>query len=235
VQRTDRLMGLITHLQSKKYQTAAQLAAHFGISVRTVFRDLRALGEIGVPVAFEAERGYHIASGFFLPPVSLSLAEANALALTEPLVLRFADRETAHLVAAALDKIKLVLSAAQRQQFEQIQHQTAHYIPEEHAHLLPVNHHLSVIQQAILQRQVLHFGYLNAQDELSQRSVEPIGLTFYSLNWHLIAWCRLRQEYRDFRVSRIQTLSTSLEPFRKKDHLTLEAYLSGGNVPPALG
>ncbi len=107
--RTDRLMGFITQLQHKKQQTAEQLAQHFGISVRTVYRDLAALNEIGVPITFEAGKGYSIVGGYFLPPVSLSTAEANALALTEPLVMRFADKHVAQHVSSALSKIKMAV------------------------------------------------------------------------------------------------------------------------------
>lgn len=128
--RTDRLMGIITHLQSKKYRTAEPLALQFGISVRTVFRDLRAMQEIGVPIGFEIRQGYYISGGYFLPPVSLTVEEANALALAEPLVLRFADREVAGHVSAALAKIKMAMGRSQRDHLEQIQSKIAHYIPE---------------------------------------------------------------------------------------------------------
>lgn len=224
--RTDRLMGLVAHLQSKKYQTAEQLAEHFGLSVRTVYRDLRAMNEIGVPVGFEAGRGYFIVGGYFLPPVSLTAEEANALALTEPLVLRFADKEVARHVGTALAKIKMAIGGQQRENFENIQSKTAHFVPEEYAHMLPTNNYLTVIQNSIVQKTILRIAYANAQDEVSSREVEPIGLTFYSLNWHLIAWCHLRNEYRDFRTSRIQRLSASLQPFRKADHIDVNEYLS---------
>lgn len=223
--RTDRLMGIIAHLQSKKYRTAEQMAAHFGISVRTVFRDLKAMQEIGVPIGFEPGQGYFIAGGYFLPPVSLTAEEANALALAEPLVLRFADRETAAHVSTALAKIKMALGKSQRENLEQIQSKTAHYIPETYEHLMPDSNHLSVIQQAISQSRILRLEYENAQGEASVREVEPIGLTFYSLNWHLIAWCHLREEYRDFRTSRISDIRATLMPFRKKDHISLHEYL----------
>lgn len=223
--RTDRLMGLVAHLQSKKYQTAEQLAGHFGLSVRTVYRDLRAMNEIGVPVAFEARRGYYIMGGYFLPPVSLTAEEANALALTEPLVVRFADKEVAKHVGTALTKIKMALGGQQREQFERIQSQTAHFIPEQFQHMLPDNNFLTVIQNSIIQKNVLRIDYVNANEEVSAREVEPIGLTFYSLNWHMIAWCHLRNEYRDFRTSRIQRLSPTLKPFQKTDHVDFSDYL----------
>ena len=223
--RTDRLMGIVALLQSKKYVTAEAIAERYHISVRTVFRDLRAMGEIGVPIGFEPGQGYFIVNGYFLPPVSLSMEEANALALMEPIVLRFADRSIQQHFETALAKIKLVLGKAQREKLEQTQAQTSHYLPEIYHHRLPDTAFLSPIQNALNNQTILRIEYENAQNESTSREVEPIGLTFYSLNWHMIAWCHLRHEYRDFRVSRIRDLKTSLMPFRKKDHLNLNEFL----------
>lgn len=218
-------MGIVAHLQAKPYQTAEQLAEHFGRSIRTVYRDLRAMNEIGIPVGFESGRGYYIVGGYFLPPIALTADEANALALLEPLVVRFADRSIRRSYDSALNKIKQVLGSTQRRNIEQIQKQVAHYVPDDYAHLLPSTDYLSRVQQAVIEQRILRIEYLNQKDEASKRDVEPIGLTFYSLNWHLIGWCHLRQEYRDFRVDRIQSLSLSLEPFRIKEHLSLNDYL----------
>lgn len=218
-------MGIVTALQSKKYLSAEQIAEHFGISVRTVFRDLRAMGEIGVPIGFETGKGYFITDGYFLPPVSLTMEEANTLALLEPLVERFADKSARQNFASALSKLKMVLGKTQRKNFEQIQAQTAHYIPEMYLHMLPETTYLTTIQNAIVQKNILRIEYENLNGERSTREVEPIGLTFYSLNWHLIAWCHMRQGYRDFRTSRIQKLAVTMMPFRKHDHIGLKDYL----------
>lgn len=223
--RTDRLMGIVAHLQAKRYQTIEQLADHFGRSVRTMYRDLRAIHEIGVPVGFEAGRGYYIMDGYFLPPVTLSAEEANALAFIEPLVVRFADKSVLKYYGQALAKIKQVLGKQQRRTLEYFQDQVAHYIPDAYAHLLPSTDYLATIQQAIIEGRILRIGYTNQKEETSLREVEPIGLTFYSLNWHLIAWCHLRGEYRDFRTSRITSLQITLEPFRISGHITLNDYL----------
>ncbi|HLP93158.1 MAG TPA: YafY family protein [Saprospiraceae bacterium] len=223
--RIDRLMGMITLLQGGKRRTLAELSAHFGISERTVFRDLRAMGEIGVPVEFEPEKGYSVGKGFFLPPVSLTLEEANALSMAEPLIIRFADKSIQQHYTQALQKIKMVLGRTQREVMEQFQSQTAHFIPDKYEHLMPSTDYLTPLQQAIVQQKIVHITYENAQGEPSLRELEPIGLTFYSLNWHLVAWCHLRHEYRDFRVSRIQKLRVSLEPFRRNDHISLQEYL----------
>jgi predicted DNA-binding transcriptional regulator YafY len=223
--RIDRLMGIITLLQAKKHRTVGQIAEHFGISERTVFRDLRAIGEIGVPVHFEPEKGYSVGSGFFLPPVSLTVEEANALSLAEPLIVRFADKSVQRHFGSALSKIKMVLGRPQRENLEKTREQTAHFIPDHYAHLMPDSDYLTTLQQAIADKKIVRIEYSNAHGEDSVREIEPIGLTFYSLNWHLVAWCHLRQEYRDFRTSRIRSLRVTMLPFRKTDHIELGDYL----------
>lgn len=223
--RIDRLLGIITLLQAKKHRTVPQIAQHFGISERTVFRDLRAIGEIGVPVAFEPEKGYSVGGGFFLPPVSLTAEEANALSLAEPLVIRFADKSVQQHYGSALSKIRMVLGRMQQERLDHTRRQTAHFIPDHYAHLMPSTDYLVPIQNAIAECRIVRMVYINQQEEESIREVEPIGLTFYSLNWHLIAWCHLRGEYRDFRTSRIRQLVVKMQPFRKTDHISLEEYL----------
>ena len=223
--RIDRLMGIITLLQAKKHLTVRQIAEHFGNSERTVFRDLRAIGEIGVPVFFEPDKGYSVGSGFFLPPVSLTVEEANALSLAEPLVLRFADKSIQRHFDTALTKIKMVLGQSQRENMEKSREGAAHFLPDHYQHLMPSTEHLTPLQHAVAQQKIVRLEYLDANDEASVRDVEPIGLTFYSLNWHLIAWCHLRQGYRDFRISRIQNLRVTMRPFLKNDHLSLHEYL----------
>ena len=90
--RIDRLLGILILLQSKKFVQAEKIAERFHISVRTVYRDIKALVELGIPVSFETQKGYFVVQGYFLPPVSFSGEEANALLLSESLVYGFADK-----------------------------------------------------------------------------------------------------------------------------------------------
>jgi predicted DNA-binding transcriptional regulator YafY len=224
--RIDRLMGIIALLQSKKYQTSQQIARQYDISERTVFRDLRALNEIGIPVHFEEEKGYTIGRGFFLAPIMLTIAEANALSLAEPLIVRFADLSIQQHYGTALAKIKMALGQPQRERLEQAQAGAAHFVPDRYSHLMPATDYLIPLQMAIAERRIVQISYKNADGVPTERNVEPIGLTFYSLNWHVIAWCHLRKGYRDFRTSRIENLQVTLKSFQKTDHVTLNEYLS---------
>ena len=89
----------------------------------------------------------------------------------------------------------------------------------------PTYEYLSVIQQSISARTILQVDYKNNKEEVSSRMVEPIGLIFYALNWHLIGWCHVRSDYRDFRVSRILRLKDTGKLFSKSDHIELSAYM----------
>jgi predicted DNA-binding transcriptional regulator YafY len=85
--------------------------------------------------------------------------------------------------------------------------------------------HLSVLQTAISSQTIIDIIYNTLSAENSKREVEPIGLIFYAFNWHLIAWCHLRNEYRDFRVSRIEKIRCLEVPFRKVNHMKLSDYM----------
>jgi predicted DNA-binding transcriptional regulator YafY len=221
VNRIDRLVAVLTTLQSKKFVTAEFIADKYEISVRTVYRDLRALGEIGVPISFENQKGYSIVQGFFLPPVSFTSEEANAIVLVSSLSERFTDPTTKKHIENALAKIKAVLRTPEKEKAERLQSQIKIYNPLR----VVKSDFLTEIQNAILHKQILKIDYTNNKSEKSHRDIEPIGLTFYSDQWHLIAWCWKRYDYRDFKVTQIGKLINKGEEFRKQDHYDMDGYL----------
>ncbi|TZF83212.1 YafY family transcriptional regulator [Pedobacter sp. BS3] len=220
--RIDRLFGISTLLQSRKYVTTETIAQTFDISIRTVYRDIRALNEQGIPVGFEPNKGYFLAEGYFLQPVSFNTEEANALLLIESLVSGFTDKSIQTYYASALNKIKAVLRSAQKEKLEALNENIRLQLPSCFNYNF---NYLSALQNAISAKKIIDIDYRNSQDEISRRELEPIGLVFYALNWHLIAWCHKRNEYRDFRVSRIQKIRNLDIPFRKTDHITLNEYM----------
>lgn len=220
--RIDRLMGLITVLQSKKYVLPETLASRFDMSLRTVYRDIKALNEIGVPVSFEPNKGYHIARGFFLPPLLFSTEEANALILLQTLAHRFTDQSIARHSQSALNKIKAVLRSFDKDLADQMSTQVDIYVPEEEK---ATTAHLATLQQAIVRKQILHIRYADSKGSHTERDIEPVGLVFYTYQWHLVAWCWLRNEYRDFKVRTILRLTDTGKSFRKEHSFEAEKYL----------
>ena len=128
--RIDRLFGMLTLLQSKKYVPAEKIAEKFKISLRTVYRDIRALNESGVPVSFEQYKGYFIVQGFFLSPVAFTPDEANALLLMETMVSAFADQSIYAHYSSALTKVKAVMRSAEKDNIESLSQQIKLQVPE---------------------------------------------------------------------------------------------------------
>lgn len=220
--RMDRLLGILTLLQSKKYVPAEKIADKYQISIRTVYRDIKAMGELGIPISFEANKGYFVVQGYFLPPVSFSTEEANALLLIEVLVNGFADKSIHRHYTSALEKVKAVLKGPQKERLELLNQKILLQRPD----CYDVNfEYLPILQNAIAASTIIEIAYQNNKEETSKRKVEPIGLIFYAFNWHLIGWCHYRKNYRDFRVSRITRLSDTGLPFTRKKHIELNEYM----------
>jgi predicted DNA-binding transcriptional regulator YafY len=220
--RIDRLAAILIHLQSKKVVKAKEIAGRFGVSLRTVYRDIRALEEAGVPLGAEAGIGYFLAEGYHLPPVLFTQEEAGVLLMAGKLFEKFSDPAMRSHHESALYKIRSILDPADKE-----------YVENLHAHITVFGHSgeeaggseaaVDKIPIAISRNRVVTLHYHSFQSqETTVRDVEPLGLCFYSAHWHLIAYCRLRKDYRDFRVDRIEKITILDETFDRENHDSLE-------------
>jgi len=126
-----------------------------------------------------------------------------------------------------LNKVTAVLRGSEKDKAEQLQDQIKMFIPETYRGVSTDNNYeyLSTLQNAISGQTILELHYQNNNEEVSKRDIEAVGLIFYAYNWHLIAWCHIRNDYRDFRVSRILKIRNTNDPFRKKDHINVNDYM----------
>jgi len=218
--RIDRLMGMLLFLQGRRVTRAEDLSKHFEISVRTVYRDLAALGEAGVPLLAEAGVGYSLMRGYHVPPVMFTAEEAGALATAGVLTRQLTDDSVAESMESALLKIRAVLPVDQQNRLERIEKGTrlsANARTEAHVSIVE-------LQKALSDRNVIHLVYRSGgKDEVTRRDVEPIGLVHYLAHWHLIAWCRIRNDVRDFRIDRIAESKVSGERFEPRPGVTLQS------------
>lgn len=223
--RIDRISAILIQLQSKKIVRAADIAERFNISLRTVYRDIKALEEAGVPIGAEAGRGYYIVEGYHLPPVMFSSEEAGSILIAEKLVDKFTDNLTQqHFTSAAL-KIKSILPMIDKEYLEKIDNQIQIlYSPYNEGQ---PNHFIPDIQKAIARRKIISLDYKSLyKGELTEkRKVEPLWLFFYGFSWHLIGWCRLRGDYRDFRADRIVDLQLTDENYEPRNNSPLQEFL----------
>jgi predicted DNA-binding transcriptional regulator YafY len=226
--RTDRLVSMVMLLQSRRVITAAQLAEHFEITERTVYRDLAALGEGGVPIVGEPGVGYSLMSGYCLPPVMFSPEEAFAFVTGGLLVERMTDASMRDAIRSAMSKVTAVLPAGLQGRVDRLRKTMVIGTRSPTKGTVP----LSTVQRAMAEGCVLRLNYLGAaRGEPTERLVEPRGLVFYLDHWHLIAWCRLRKDMRDFRVDRIIRCATLPEPIPPHPDFNLNQHLAKCIMP----
>lgn len=223
--RIDRLHAILTHLQSKRKVTAQEMADRFQISLRTVYRDVKALDESGVPVIGEAGSGYTIMEGYRLPPVMFTQEEASALLLGAKLAEQFTDGSVKRHFHAALFKIKAVLRSPDKEYVDSLTEHIeilSRYRPD----LESPQQSLSMLQQAVVNKKIVQLHYRsNLKEEVTLRKVEPIGLLYYGNAWHLIAWCHLRKDIRDFRMSRMIAVTVEDHCFDPSAHPSIREYI----------
>ena len=224
--RIDRLTAILIHLQTKRIVKAEEIATRFELSLRTVYRDVKALMEAGVPIGSEAGKGYFIVDGYHLPPVMFSQDEASAMMMAGKLVDRMTDQSVRVAFNGALLKIKSVLNEAQKDHLESLQDHIEVLKPYMNS-TEQTGNFLTDLKNAVVGKKIIHLLYFsNNQNELTMRDVEPIGLFYYSAAWHLIAWCRLRKGFRDFRCDRIKELKQTGESFESRSISTMQEYFN---------
>jgi len=212
--RVDRLIGYLLLLQSRRQVRAADFAKRFEISERTVYRDIQALSEVGVPIVALPGKGYQVMQGYYLPPIAFSPDEARALALSIGMMTGAASRgPTRDAGVAALEKVRAVLSSETLRQVEALLAVTRFYThPSTQLDL--EDRKLLDLQRAILDRRVVRLRYhAHTSNEVTARDVEPVELVLVDRSWILDAYCRLRQAPRGFRLTRVDGYTVLDEQF----------------------
>lgn len=224
--RIDRLSAILIQLQSRRLVKAQHLADKFSISLRTVYRDVHALQEAGVPVIGEAGTGYSLMEGYKLPPVMFNEDEASALLTAAKLMQSKTDATSSKHYASALDKIKAVLRLTEKDHIEEIDE---HVMVVQHPAIRsepPTDLYLQPILKAIANTVVIDLRYNAIEtNEITHRKVEPVGIYNLGNHWHLVAFCRLRNDYRNFRTDRIENLICTDE-LMAKTHPPLQEFIN---------
>lgn len=218
--RLARLTAILTQLQSKRIVTATDLADRHSVSVRTIYRDIRTLEQSGIPIITEEGKGYSIMEGFHLPPVVFTEDEANALITIEQQAIRNKDQSLSASVSSAIEKIKAILRYSQKGNADLLTERVAFGDPSTHGQ---TSNNLMQIQSAIIHFQLLSIEYQSFENERTVRQIEPFAIYSTNENFLLIAFCRLRQDFRVFRIDYIDSLVTLDQTF-EPHKLTLQDY-----------
>ena len=214
--RIDRLFAITLLLQAKRRVRAIDLAKKFEVSERTIYRDMMALNESGVPIAAMPGEGYELVEGYYLPPLLFTEQEAAALFLGAHLLTSHATGRLPDEVEKALTKLTVALPKNLREEMKHLT-EVIHFIAPNLKFDLN-EPRLSAIQKAINEHNVIWVKYhSHSRDEVTEREIEPHRLFYYNNAWFFSGYCRLRKDMRSFRLSRMDDLKIMKEKFTPRE------------------
>ncbi len=221
MRRADRLFRLLQILQRDRFATAKGIAEELEVSARTVYRDVADLQASRVPIEGEAGVGYTLADGFDLPPLMFQVDELEALILGLRVVTSWGDDELGRSAKSVQSKIESVLPRELREAFTEAPlHSHAFFIDAR------VSFGLSELRLALRERRITWLRYRDRKEVISERLVHPLGISFWGSAWTLTAWCRLRQDFRHFRLDRIQAIELREGRFPEDESRSQSAFLA---------
>ncbi len=220
MRRADRLFQIIQFIRGRRVTTAAELARALEVSERTVYRDIRDLMLSGVPIEGEAGVGYMLRRGFDLPPLMFTRDEVEALVLGTRVVTSWADNDLGQAAAAALSRIAAVLPDDLKERaLDSRLFAPGFHVPPE------VAERLGLLREATEEKRRASMAYRDAADVLTGRTVRPLALAFFGYTWMLTAWCELRQDFRNFRLDRMESLEITGERFEDEGGKTWKDFV----------
>jgi predicted DNA-binding transcriptional regulator YafY len=219
--RLIRLTNILLQLQSKRIVTSKEVADKFGISQRTVYRDIKALEHAGVPVVGEAGTGYWLKDDYRIPPTMFTEQEVNALLTAQQYFKRNSDQSLLVSIGDLVTKIKAMLKYSVKEKTEKLE-QRLLIMP---GHQTVKTNQISSIQSAIANSQIVSLKYHAIySDAISTREVEPLAVCYTRDKWLMIGYCRMRQALREFRVDRMIHLTVTDKIFPER-HFSFEEYV----------
>lgn len=223
MQRAERLFQLLTLLRNRRtVMTARQLSEQLRVSERTIYRDVQSLSLSGVPVEGEAGVGYRLSHRYQLPPLMFDRHEVEALLLGARMVSSWGDTDMAAHAQQAMQKILSVLPDHLRHSDEDLPLLVPTYDNAQKFYTA----HSQTLRAAIRQKNPIDINYTRADEQKSTRRIDPLGLIFWGKVWTLVAWCYLRNEYRTFRLDRINDLYVLDTHFETHDSKSLQHFLA---------
>ncbi len=221
---TGRVLTVLELLQSRPGLTGPEIAARLETDVRTVRRYITKLQDVGIPVEANPGRfgGYRLRPGFKLPPLLFSEHEAVAIALGLLASPWLEVDLPSEAVEGALSKITRVLPDAVRERV--LAMSSAMILSSYRDESRPDASLLMLLSESAQGRSCVHLTYRSDREEMTERTVEPYGVVGRQGKWYLIAWCRLRVDYRTFRLDRIRDAKPLTERFEKREDFDFHAY-----------
>ncbi|MFN8374924.1 MAG: YafY family protein [Anaerolineae bacterium] len=233
--RTDRLLAIVLELQRQAPQRAEDLSATFEVSKRTIYRDITALSEAGVPLVAVPGLGYSLMEGYFLPPLNFSADEATMLLLGANVMAQSFDAEYQLAAQWAARKIEGVLPEKLREQVNALRDSIT-FVQRPSASDGEIER-LRQLRRALIRQQtvrfVYHTRYAGEDEAINLREANPYNIVFVGGVWYMQGYCHLRHDFRTFRLSRMDKLIVLPKTFERSPNFAVqvERMRSSRNIP----
>jgi len=220
----DRVISTLVLLQTKKVIKANSISERFGISLRTVYRDISTLKNAGIPIIGDPGIGYSMMDGYRLPPIMFNEGETAALLTAEKFIGKLTDQETKLFYSNALMKIRAILRSSEKQSLAILDDSISISDNSKWENKT----YLQDLFKSIASKNIVEIEYQKADGTNSNRKLEPIGCYYQFNNWYLVAFCLSQNDYRTFKMNRIVSLQL-LEQHFDKQHISLQNYIDRQN------
>lgn len=223
VKKFNRILSIYVQLQSRNWITAKQFADRYQVSIRTIYRDIKALENAGVPIYNEQGKGYALVEGYKIPPTIFTKDEAYSFVIAEKLMENFADKKMSFNFSSALHKMKAVLRSSEKENVALIEDQ---FLIFDTTSSKTTNEMLSVLLESIVSRKQIEILYQKpGESKADTRLLEPIGIFYEHDYWYFMAFCYLRNDYRQFRIDRVKQIVNTTTSFIH-EHKPLDYFLN---------
>jgi predicted DNA-binding transcriptional regulator YafY len=225
MRRAERLFRLVNELRSRGVSRAEDLAKHFELSVRTIYRDIAHLQGSGLPIEGEAGVGYLLRPGFDLPAMTFTFDQLDALAMG----LSFVEVAGDTSLSEAARDVRAKLQALLPEQGKRSLESAPLFASRRDGRASPL---LKIVRQAIRESEVLELRYVSAGEQETDRHVRPLAIWAFTDGWLFAGWCELRKDFRAFRLDRISSVERTGVHFTDETGKCLADYLSAKLLSP---
>ncbi|QQX79641.1 YafY family transcriptional regulator [Shewanella sp. KX20019] len=219
MRRADRLFQLVQILRNRRLTTAKELAERLEVSTRTVYRDVQDLCLNGIPIEGEAGVGYLLRQEVNVPPLMFNEAELEAIQVGMRMVQAWGGKELSSAAKQAMIKVEAVLPARLKE-YQSLMFAPDFYIDSDELQFL------DQLRKSSRLREYLLMDYRDAKEDISHREVRPLAIYFWKGTWTLLAWCELRNDFRNFRIDRILNLNSLARYFAITPGQEMQDYIA---------
>lgn len=221
--KIDRLLSIVIILLNREKVSANELADKFEVSVRTIYRDIETINAAGIPIVSYSGNtgGFSIMKNYKVSHQLLNVEDMISIVSALKGISNIIDNSN---VDMAIEKIKNIIPRDKKEKFDKhLQRVVIDNSPWWNIRSSGESEKYNIIYESMLNKSNLRFGYINTKGEENVRNVEPITLVFKGSNWYLFAYCLLKNDYRVFKLIRMNNLGM-LSSNTSDNRMTYEEY-----------